>query len=167
MAKLHNIRARAFGAFALFCIGFGAPAFAGEEIEFEEDSTAVYLARVASMNYVGSPPCPVDYICMDSVFDMEIEPVETLGNSPNIGSQTFRVVQHGPYIDGTVLVIAAQRDTAGQWHLVDRTRMERRACFNDPRTDFWDNFEDPENEWEAIRDENSGEICLYGRDRPD
>ena len=118
------------------------------------------------MDHVGDLPCPPEHICMSSVFDLTLEPLEPIGNSPDIGTQTFRVIQHAKYIEGLVLVIVAQRDVAGKWHLIDRTLMQRTACFEDPAGDVEDNFDDPENDWYAEHDEDSRETCIYGPDRP-
>lgn len=161
MTAIRNMRAKAFSALALlFCV----PALAQAPVDYDEDATAVYLARVVSMEFAGDMPCPPEYICMSSLYYLTLEPVEPIANSPDIGTRTFRVVQHARYIDGHVLLAVAQRDKDGNWHLVDRTSMERRACFSDPRGDVSDNFEDERGDWYAEFDENNRETCIYGPD---
>lgn len=148
------------GALSALALLFGGTANADDPIEWDEDATAVYTARVVAMEYVGSPPCPPDHICMNSFYDLTLDPVQPLGNSPNIGRQTFRVIQHAQYIDDIVIVVSVQRDLAGKWHLIDWTLMEQRACFYDPRKELWDNFEDRDGDWDAEYKEETEQTCV-------
>lgn len=165
-ARIANMKYKRAGALGAFALLLASPALAQTPVEYDEDAASIYYARVVTMEHVGELPCPPEHICMSSFFDLTLEPLEPIGNSPDIGTQTFRVIQHAQYIEGLVLVIVARRDMAGKWHLIDRTRMERRACFDDPSGDVEDNFDDPENDWYAEHDEDSQETCIYGPDRP-
>jgi hypothetical protein len=152
--------AGAFGALALLVCTHANAQTAQVPIEWDEDASAVYTAKVVDMEWVGEMACPPEYICLGGWWDLTLEPVEVLSGESDIGRQTFRVVQHASYIPGYQLVAVAQRDVTGKWHLIDRTRMVRRVCFNDPNAMVWDNVSDAGSKWDAAHNRDSGETCM-------
>lgn len=158
MAELRKkYRAGALGAFALL---FCAPAAAQNAIEWDEDASAVFTAKVVEMEWVGQGNCPPEHICMNGWWDLTLDPIEVLAGEPDIARQTYRVIQHASYVPGYQLVAVVQRDVAGKWHLIDRTRMVRQVCFDDPDAMVWDNISDAGSEWDAEHERDSGQTCM-------
>lgn len=120
---------------------------------------AVYIARIDSMNYVGSPPCPKNHICMNSFFDLQLTPDEVIAGNPDIGTQTYRVIQHSPFRDGLALMVHAKREQGGKWALVQRRIVSVAGCLDSDLTRALEAIENSDSDWNAEEGEE-GQTCL-------
>lgn len=112
------------------------------------------------MKYVGSPPCPENFICLDSVFKLTAQPIERIAGNPTIGRQTYRVIQHTKFRDGTILLVHARQDEKGKWTIFDYTPINLEACLTEGSQKDAAALEKTDSDWFAIADPNNKEVCI-------
>ena len=162
--------ARAVAAFALlFCLaGLSgcATLSGGDERQSALDPEAdfaIYTARIDRMEYVGAPPCPDGYICMSGLYDLQLTPLEMIAGNPNLGRQTYRVLQHSAYIRNITLLVHAKRDEAGLWSLTDRSIIYAEACLDSADDTIADVLEGTDSEWDSDYDEEEEDLVCFTR----
>ncbi len=168
MARItaHDLRAKALRVFALLLGGLmlGACAttsddYAPSPIDKEADF-AIYVARIVDMDFIELPPCPEDHICLSALFDLTLEPVETVAGHPGVGRQTFRVLQHSAYRDDIALLAHVRRDGDGKWQLIGRRVVSLNVCISaDAQKDMGD-LNATDSRWFLENDGEDGEACL-------
>lgn len=167
-------RARARGVLALLiALGTLSSCATFDDYEpvsaFDRDASfAIYTASVARMKYVGSPPCPENYLCLDAVFELTAQPIERIAGNPSIGRETFQVIQHTGFSDGITLLIHARRDEEGDWAMVDYTPLNLEACLNVESAKEATTLDKADSDWHAIEDPGNKEVCIsrYFRSAP-
>lgn len=170
MTAIEQWRAKAFGAFALFC---GAQLLAGcatgnnirpSPLNPNADF-AIYTANIDDMNVVGLPECPEDHICLDAVFEITLTPMEIIAGNPNVGKQTFHTIKHSAYPRDVALMIHAKREPDGKWTLLSREILDISSCLKPSARDEAEALRGTSSDWYVWREEE-GNVCLRRSYRP-
>ncbi len=158
-------RVRAWFALALFSLCMplsGCATTTDEEVSaFSPNADfAIYLARVEKQKFMGLLDCPEGYICMSSIYDLSLDPVELIAGNPRIGKQTFRVAQHTAYRSNLLLMVHAKRGKDGAWELLDRRSVDLAACLGQNASEDAEILEDADSDWYIDKDLVEEEVCL-------
>ncbi len=121
---------------------------------------SIFMARIDQMKFTGSPECPDGYICMNSLYDLRLTPVEYIAGNPNVGARTYAISQHSAYRRGILLAVHAKRDSKGEWALVDRSLIRVETCLSDEAVESVEVLKPSTSNWDAVEDEEAEQVCF-------
>ncbi|MEM6857929.1 MAG: hypothetical protein AAF559_08665 [Pseudomonadota bacterium] len=165
-SSINTKRAGAQRAFALL-FGLGTLSGCATTDDYEPISAldpnadfAFYTASIASMEYVGEPPCPKDAICLDSVFELTAQPIEHIAGNPGIGRETYIVAEHTQFRDGIILLIHAKRNAAGNWNIADLAPVSVQACVDAESSEDTATLSEADSDWYVDQETSRDDVCI-------
>jgi hypothetical protein len=106
---------------------------ASYEVQFDRDKPfGIVSGYVVSQKVRGLPSCPADSICMDAVFELQLEETEMVAGSAGAPISTVWAVWHSGRTGTPRMAFIVQKAADGRLWSVSRgtTISDGRACFS-------------------------------------